>query len=163
MIIKTASWIKWEVPSVTVYLSPLHEGNRKERSSRSFSKWLHRMKVPIWQALCFTHFCITHSGLCVVGIQLTFAEFNQRLLSCKEKCHGCYSAHLYKHLLCNVKKKKAWLLATSIIHNTDSNQEKKWKRVNYHKNTCTLLFKRSQLVREGLRIIGKLKFFHLIT
>lgn len=78
-------------------------GKLKVKSYRSFSKWLHRMKVLIWQGLCVIHFCITHSGLCVVGVQLTFVEFNQSLLSCKEKCHGHYSIHLHKHLLWKFK------------------------------------------------------------
>lgn len=86
--------------------------------------------------VCYS-FWITHSGLCVVGVQLTFVEFNQNLLSCKENCHGHFSIHLHKHLLWYVKK-NSLSSGTSIIHNTDNNWENKWKSINYHKTTCTI-------------------------
>lgn len=105
---------------------------------------------------------VSPSVLCVVGVQLTFVEFNQSLFCCKGKCHGHYSMHLHWYLLWNVKKTNFWQLQVST---TRIITENKCRRIDYHKNNCHLLLNRGHghlQAGEWFKIIGKLKSIGLV-
>lgn len=79
------------------------------------------------------------------GTQLTFVEFNQSLLGCKENAmiiiqYICTS--IYYEML---KKKQLnfWQLQSSTTQIITEKISK--KEIGYHKNACILLFKRRQL------------------